>query len=237
VSVRRTALGAIEQLEAGLPRISPSNGALEALKWLALCLMTLDHVNKYLWSWDTPWAYTLGRLAMPIFAMTLAFNLSRSALPARTMRVARRLLVYGIVASAPFIALGHTDTGLPLNILFTFGAATTVIALLQIGRRRSAIGLFAAAGALTEFSWPGLGLVLAAYAYCVRPTASAVAGVVLSLAFLGALNGNHWAFAGAALFVAAGAIPWPLNVGRGGSFFYAYYPAHLVVLLALQDLR
>ena len=30
------------------PRLELSSGSLEALKWLALLLMTLDHVNKHL---------------------------------------------------------------------------------------------------------------------------------------------------------------------------------------------
>ena len=33
---------------SALPSLSLSDGAIEALKWLGLVLMTLDHVNKYL---------------------------------------------------------------------------------------------------------------------------------------------------------------------------------------------
>ena len=237
MSVQQSAQLAIKQLDAGLPRLAPSTGALEALKWLALCLMTLDHINNFLWNFGVPWMFAAGRLAMPIFAMTLAFNLSRSPLPARTLRVAKRLMVYGVIASVPFIALGRTESGLPLNILFTFAAATAVVALWQLGRFKTALALFAAAGAVTDFKWPGLALVLASHAYCVRPSARALFGVLASLSFLGGLNGNHWAFAGGALFAAAGLLPHQVNLNRNRSVFYLYYPAHLVVLLALQGLR
>ena len=48
-------LGASESINAPIrapvstaPRLELSSGSLEALKWLALLLMTLDHVNKHL---------------------------------------------------------------------------------------------------------------------------------------------------------------------------------------------
>lgn len=38
-----------------LPRLVLSDGALEALKWTALLLMTGDHVNKYLFNGTKDW--------------------------------------------------------------------------------------------------------------------------------------------------------------------------------------
>ncbi|MBK7549911.1 MAG: hypothetical protein IPI20_19875 [Rhodoferax sp.] len=53
------------------------NGTLEALKWLALVLMTGDHVNKYVLADSLPGLFELGRLAMPLFMFVLAYNLAR----------------------------------------------------------------------------------------------------------------------------------------------------------------
>ena len=39
------------------PRLSLTNGTLEALKWLGLLLMTGDHVNKYLFNHAAGGAY------------------------------------------------------------------------------------------------------------------------------------------------------------------------------------
>lgn len=54
-----------------------SPGALESLKWLALGLMVIDHLNAYLWAWRYPPLYALGRLTFPLFAFVLAYNLAR----------------------------------------------------------------------------------------------------------------------------------------------------------------
>lgn len=53
-----------------------SNDNIEAFKWLALALMTLDHVNKYLFSDNLPAAFQLGRLLMPLFTFVLSYNLA-----------------------------------------------------------------------------------------------------------------------------------------------------------------
>jgi hypothetical protein len=54
----------------GQARMKPlhvPNGTVEALKWLALALMTGDHVNKYLFNGTLPFLFEAGRLALPIF--------------------------------------------------------------------------------------------------------------------------------------------------------------------------
>jgi len=54
-----------------------SNGALEGLKYLALLFMIGDHVNKYLFNATLPGLFELGRLAMPLFGIVMAYNLAR----------------------------------------------------------------------------------------------------------------------------------------------------------------
>ena len=62
---------------ADAQRVTISGGTLEALKWLGLVLMVLDHANKYLFAHAIPGAFEAGRLAMPIFGFVLAYNLAR----------------------------------------------------------------------------------------------------------------------------------------------------------------
>lgn len=90
-----------------LPRLAIADGTVEALKWLGLVLMTLDHVNKYALHERVPALFYAGRLAMPIFAFVLAFNLARPGRLASGAygRVALRLGAFGALASAPFVAL------------------------------------------------------------------------------------------------------------------------------------
>ena len=47
------------------PVLTLSSGTLEALKRLALLLMTFDHVNKHLLHASVPELFAAGRLAMP----------------------------------------------------------------------------------------------------------------------------------------------------------------------------
>ena len=58
------------------PRLELSSGSLEALKWLALLLMTLDHVNKHLMHASVPELFAAGRLALPLFGFVLGYNLA-----------------------------------------------------------------------------------------------------------------------------------------------------------------
>ncbi len=63
-------------LRSALPKLVITDGTLEALKYLGLVLMTLDHVDKYLFNGTCPTAFAAGRSALPIFAMVLAYNLA-----------------------------------------------------------------------------------------------------------------------------------------------------------------
>ena len=67
------------------PALMLSSGTLEALKWLALLLMTLDHVNKHLLHASVPELFAAGRLTLPLFGFVLGYNLARP----------------GVLASAP----------------------------------------------------------------------------------------------------------------------------------------
>ena len=63
--------------ETGRPAIVVQDGTIEALKWLGVVLMTLDHINKYFFNETLPGIFALGRLTMPIFGFVLAYNLAR----------------------------------------------------------------------------------------------------------------------------------------------------------------
>jgi len=54
-----------------------ADGTAEALKWLALVLMVLDHVNKYLYNDALLWVFPIARLSFPLFGFVLAYNLAR----------------------------------------------------------------------------------------------------------------------------------------------------------------
>ena len=217
-----------------------SSGTLEALKWLALLLMTLDHVNKHLLHASVPELFAAGRLALPLFGFVLGYNLARPGALASGgySRTARRLAVFGSIATIPFIALGGLGWGWwPFNIMATLLVATLCAWLIEVGgpgRLVAAAAVFIVGGTLVEFWWPGLAVCLMAWAYCRRPSWSRLALWIGTLASLYGINRNLWALAALPLIFAAGHVK--INVRRSGLGFYVYYPAHMAVLWGVARL-
>jgi hypothetical protein len=214
-----------------------SDGAVEGLKWFALVLMTVDHVNKYLFNATLPVAFEAGRLCLPLFVILLAFNLARPWAIERSAhrRTMKRLAVFGTVASVPFIALGGLLVAWPLNVLFTLLVITATIYLIELG---SVAGLSLAAvvflvgGALVEYWWVAVALGVASWWYFKRPSWMAAAAVVLSCGSLWFINGNWWALA--ALPLVQIATCFDPRVPRLRWVFYSYYPLHLAVLWLIR---
>ena len=224
-----------------LPAIELTDDRVEALKWLALVLMTLDHVDKYLLHERARALFALGRLAFPLFGFVLAFNLARPGALKRGVyfRVLGRLALVGALSEIPFIGLGGLAWGwYPLDILLTLMVATAIIWLIDVDvdvgggwPLALALLLFLMGGAVVEFWWPGIALVVAAWSYCRNPRAAALTIWLAASLALYLINRNLWALAAFPLIFYAPHARW--RVPRRRWAFYSYYPAHLAVLWAL----
>ncbi len=220
------------------PRIELSDGAVEAMKWLGLILMTADHAQKYGLMPAVPGVYEAGRMAFPLFGIVLAYNLARvqSRDPTVYVRVLTRLLCCGTIASIPFIALGGLGFGWwPLNCMFTLAVAVCIMYLTESRRpfwKTKATSVFLLGGAMVEFWWPGVALCVGAWLYMKHPTGGALLLWLAGTACLTLINGNWWAcasFAVLAVMVSCVTIALP----RASRFFYLYYPVHLAALVLL----
>jgi hypothetical protein len=215
-----------------------SDGTVEALKWLALALMVLDHSNKWLLGGEHRWMYEAGRLVAPIFAFVLAYNLARPEPPAggRFERVLKRLALYATLATPPFAAL--VGGWWPLNILFTLFASAFIVFCL---RRGSALWIaaggctFAAAGVIAEFFVPAILMFGAAWLYCRHASTARLVLWALSVASLQLINGTPSALLVVPLVLLAAHVS--LRVPRAGQFFYAAYPVHLAAIWMLAVWR
>lgn len=218
-----------------MPKLVLANGSIEALKWLALVLMTIDHVNKFLFQGQMSYMFEVGRLAMPLFGFVLAYNLARpeAMLNGMHLRAMQRLFIFGLLASPFFIPMAGWW---PINIMFMLLIATFTIYLLEKGSQANiwlCIIVFIAGGIFVEFFWFALAYCLAAWWYCKSP--SIVSGLVwlIVTALLSAVNLNAWALAALPVIFLFSYIK--IEMPRLRYIFYAYYPAHLALLLALSS--
>lgn len=207
-----------------------ADGTLEALKWFAVVLMVLDHVNKFVFNEASGVIYSLGRLVMPVFGFVLMYRLSRSSALRCGVhrRVMLRLAVFGTLATPAFVALVGWW---PLNILFMLLVATAFAALWARGgtmHRLAAIALFLLGGSVVEFWWFGLLACVAAWAYCRRPTIGRLVWWVAAASSLAFVNQNLAALAAIPLLLSATQVDLP--VARLRWFFYAIYPMHLTLI-------
>ncbi|GHA93675.1 TraX family protein [Modicisalibacter luteus] len=108
-------------------------------QWLALVTMTVDHVTRYLLPdhWDIGWASSsIGRIAFPLFAAMVAWHaLFNTRNP---LRYARRILVIGLVAQLPYLAMPRDH--FQLNICFTLALGMFWGSWLYDLTRQSAAG-------------------------------------------------------------------------------------------------
>ena len=221
-----------------LPRIAVLDGTLEAIKWLALLLMVADHLNKYLLHDASQLLFNIGRMAMPLFVFVLAYNLARPGCFEHDthVRTMKRLALFGILATPPFIALGGLLAGWwPLNILFALLSMTAIIYFLEqqtLGGYVIACAVFIVAGSSVEFWWPALALGIAIWWYCKTPRFTPIFIAVLALVSLRIINGNYWAMAVIPILSASASVN--ISMPRYKWVFYYFYPFHLSVIWFLK---
>jgi hypothetical protein len=218
-----------------------AEGSLEAIKWAALLLMVLDHVNKYLYAEKLPIVFQLGRIVMPMFGFVLAYNLARPDALAKGLhgRMIYRLALMGLAAtpicdilSAQFV---NASVWWPLNILFTFLLVVVLTYLIDRGgakRYALAISLFLVCGALVEYLWMGVVCCLGAWLFCRKASFPRLLLWILGTLSLTVINGNTWALVALPIIVVAGGVPHRLP--RQTWLFYGFYPAHLLLLLVIR---
>lgn len=216
-----------------LTRPHVADGTLEALKWLALVLMTGDHVNKFLFHESLPFAFEAARLVMPLFGIILAYNLARPGALASGayVRTMRRLAFFGALASPFHLALNGYW---PLNVLWMLFLVTAICCCIERNSpvmRGLALALFVVAGAFVEFWWFGMLFCIAAWYYFRQPSWTALVAACIGLCSLTIVNQNWWALAAIPLILLAP--HFDARLPRLRWAFYGFYPAHLAVLSIL----
>lgn len=214
-------------------RLIITDGTLEALKWIALVAMTADHINKYLLASQYPWMYEFGRLAMPLFAFVLGYNLARprAALDGLYLRALCNMLCFGMLATPFFMMMQPVSllgSWYPLNIMFMLLSATLVIFLYEKTHRIAALLAFLLLGAVVEYWWIGIACCIGAWWFCRQPGLTSLLFWISVLSGLTLVNGNMWALAVLPIVLMARYLQ--VDIHRIRYVFYSYYPVHLAVI-------
>lgn len=208
------------------------------LKWLAVILMTADHINLHLLEAKYPAMYAMGRVSLPLFVFVLAYNLAQpqARQNGAALRVLERLIPVAVLSSLPYMELNLELVGWrPLNVLFTLAAGTAIVALIERPTRQRqmlAALLYAGAGFMVEYDWTGIGLFVCCWHLFRSPSCFWAVSTGILLLLLGSINMNQWALA--ALPVVGLAFFHRLDFPRWRSALYYYYPLHLLAIAALN---
>lgn len=218
-----------------------TSGGRELLKWVAVLLMTGDHAAKLLWGGYVPVLSELGRIAFPVFALVMAYNLAQPG--ADVGKSVRRLAVWGVVAQPVYAwAFG---AALPVNVLLSFALAAACVWCVQNRRWWLLVLLAGPLPLFVDYQWAGVALILAwwwayritaplhegfrtiGYSDTLRRLCLAVGAFVPLCLY----NGNAWALL-ALPVMALGQGSW--NVPRTRWAFYGYYVLHIGLLAKIS---
>lgn len=228
--------------------IGEAHRGVEFAKWVAFALMVLDHVTIFVTDERPGWAYLLGRLVFPMFALALAYGLARGGELAFEA-ASKRLLCWALVAQIPFSFL---VPGVTLNVLFTLWSAAFLYQSFRWRRwnfsRIVLAALAVLASGVVEFGPVGVLLVVCAIGAARSLTAlderkELVApnyrqprlwwevGFWTFLTLLHGVNGTPAAMAGPLVFWACK--KWG-EAPRVRHAFYWLYPAQWIGVAALR---
>ena len=203
-----------------------TSGGREFLKWVALLLMTGDHVNKALLDGAAPCLSDAARVVFPIFAFVLAWNLEHAD-PDAWARALRRLAIAGLLVQ-PLHAAAF-GFWIPVNILFTLAAGLFVAGTAPAWLRLLVliVGAF-----FVDYQWSGV-LFVVACVWVIRHADGWRAWACLGFAAipLCLFNGNAWALLALPLLWWFGSLP--AEMPRWRWTFLGYYAAHLAILALL----
>ncbi len=226
--------------------LSISNNSLTAMKLIGIAAMLIDHFNVFINPDYNQILFEIGRIAFPLFALVLGYNLARTPSD-KIPKIMLRLLMFGILATPIYIIL---SSGLqhwwPLNILFILGLAPTIVYLLSlptynrwaVTARMTAIILFAVIGGLVDYLWLGPALVFVVWR--LFSGISAVESTILQVLLLGlfgllcVMNDSLATLLVLPIIYLAIVTCQNIRLPRMKWFFYWFYLGHLVALLLIK---
>lgn len=218
-------------------RLELTSGQQELVRWTAIVTMVVDHVGAVLLEPAAALPLrAVGRVAWPLFAFLLAYNVARRGV--NPTRYLRPLATWYFVSVLPYaLAFG---TFRP-NILATLFLAATGIAIVRYRDRLDArhpalvpLALVAVLAFSSFVEYGPAGVLLPVVAWWALERGGAPAWLATLL--LVAAQNYPWSVWPAALLAIP--VPWvaarlEVRIPRSGRLAWAFYPAHLLLLGAI----
>ncbi len=222
-----------------------------ALKLIAMASMVIDHASViFLGTDNTVWR-NIGRIAFPIFAFLIAQGAVHTK---NKLKYALRLLAFAFISEVPY---DRVFNGVWLefkeqNVFFTLFTGLIAVYVLDFLRDRGlgALGIITtlacglASGFLAgDYGFMGVVVITLMYMFStvktdVRYIGFALSGLMTTLVYV---FPDKIGFYPSQVYAALCFIPLALYSGKRGRrtnkyFFYAFYPAHIIILYAIKML-
>ncbi len=207
-----------------------------SLKILAIVLMLIDHIGAVLFP-NILFFRLIGRLAFPLFAFQIGVGYSHTKNKPKHILT---LLTLAIISQLPFYLMLTThSTYVPLNILFTFSFALSIIYTkekiepLYLKIPLIAIVLLGAYYVKVDYDIYGILLTILLYYFSNNK--------IMSLFSLIALTFLHIKIFPSAIYqiyaIFSFIFIWLFNGQKGPNFkwlFYVFYPLHMIILFVIE---
>jgi hypothetical protein len=218
-----------------IPRLT--SGQQEALKWLAIFTMTIDHINALLFNYSEPAMLWIGRLAFPLFAFLIAYNLVvRSVKPTRYLYP---LILFAVCTQPVTWLVWNIWRG---NIFMTLALGVLFVGLQRMAAKRMPVWLSYLVTALliaipalhVDYGIIGVFLIPAGVFFLEHPRPL----LLVALGFYLLAVNTFGPYSVMPLFL----VPMIYFLTRlelplrrtNPWFFYLFYPGHLLMLEVIQ---
>lgn len=207
----------------------------ELLRWLAIACMVIDHVGAiFLDRADAQPLRAIGRVAWPLFAYLLAYNVARRRVP--PAKYLPTLATFTLVSQLPhYLAFSSSW----VSIIGTLLLGTTALHVLESRMHTQVSGLLLLSLTLllspfVEYGTAGVLLIISLWWLLRYPQLLAL----LTTAFLlAAINWPHanwpFGFLSIAAVVLVSMLPDRFGLPRSGRLPWLFYPGHLLLLAGI----
>lgn len=212
------------------------------LKILACSFMLIDHIGFCLFP-NLTILRIIGRLAFPIFAFQIALGFKHTS---NRKKYFFRMLIFALVSQIPFLIFRNVAgySGLALNIGFTFVLSMISLYFVELSRNKNILFILCIIPILmlsyylnVDYKWYGIAVVITFYLFDLSKIfdfiLTSITLILLTIAYIYTSN-----ISTIQLYSVFSLVLLMFHNKKKGYdlkyLFYAFYPAHLLILSLIK---